>query len=468
MKIHPLTVGPIVGATTRDTVRLWGRGKLELVPGGPRRCFGAARLRPTDAVEADFGPPIFCKMNPNFDMTGVIVFNGLQPDTSYTYQFGWFFSEADLDMLSDDVRLDWAEASIAAFTTATEDPNRPLSLVFGSCRYLLRLFGGAWFDSRGDKTFFSILEQINAGRRTDMVLMVGDQIYADDLNFVSPDTTLDEYNQRYRDVFSQPGIRELMSRIPTYMTLDDHEIEDNWPAYIDEHDLTTKYPAAIHAYQTYQLSHSPLFETEGSRITGIPEHLWYTYQTGDCDFFVTDTRTERYLVPDLNQREIIGEGQFEALQAWLTDGSGRVKLIVSAVPFFPDVRRSQEDKWSGFPKQRNALLELIRKQRVRRVVFLSGDVHASMSAELRHTEERDFKIISVVSSSFFWPYPHPRSREFLLNGPLLLTNKRYTVVNAEPVFADDNFTRVTVSRENVRVEVFSRKGDLASDKTHAF
>lgn len=466
MKIHPLTVGPIVGATTGTSVRLWGRGMLEQVPGGPRRCFGVARLRA--AGQADYGPPRFCNMNPNFDMTGIVVFAGLTPATRYDYQFGWFFSEMDLDMLTPDVRLDWGEASVAAFTTATSDTNQPLSFVFGSCRYLLRLFGGAWFDTRGDKTFYSILEQINAGQPTDQVLMVGDQIYADDLNFLAPDTTLDEYNKRYREVFTQPGIRELMSRIPTYMTLDDHEIEDNWPAHSSDKDLMVKYPAAIHAYLTYQLSHSPLFAVADQRITGTPERLWYVYSKGCCDFFVTDTRTERYLVEDEDEREIISEEQLTALINWLTDGSGQVKVIASAVPFFPDARRSLADKWSGFPRQRNALLETIRRQQVRRVVFLAGDVHASMSAELIHPDDPDFKVVSVVSSPFFWPYPHPRSREFILDGTLVNTQEPYTVVNASPVYTDDNFTRVTIDRTSLKAEVFARKGERINSTIHQF
>lgn len=35
----------------------------------------------------------FVEMNPNFDMTSVIVFDELQPETHVEYQFGFFFSE---------------------------------------------------------------------------------------------------------------------------------------------------------------------------------------------------------------------------------------------------------------------------------------------------------------------------------------------------------------------------------------
>lgn len=90
------------------------------------------------------------------------------------------------------------------------------------------------------------------------MLMVGDQIYADDLNFIGPDDMLDEYSARNRDAFTQRYIRRLMAGTPTYMMLDDHEIEDAWPANASARDQVVKYPAAIHAYQSYQANQSPL------------------------------------------------------------------------------------------------------------------------------------------------------------------------------------------------------------------
>jgi len=102
------------------------------------------------------------------------------------------------------------------------------------------------------------------------------------------------------------------------------------------------------------------------------------------------------------------------------------------------------------------------------VVFLAGDVHASMSAELIHPDDPDFKVISVVSSPFFWPYPHPRSREFILDGTLVNTSEPYTVVNAGPVYTDDNFTRVTIDRTSLKAEVFARKGERINSTIHQF
>ena len=171
MQIQPPTLGPIVGYTGPNSVRLWARGKLEKADDGYRRCFAAARVRPKDGA---FGNPQFNKMTPTFDMTAVCVFEGLRPETDYDYQFGWFFDEADLEEIGNPQGLVWDNIDAFHFRTAAADASRARSYVLGSCRYLLRLLGGTFYDERGDKTFRSILRQITANQRVDALLMVGD------------------------------------------------------------------------------------------------------------------------------------------------------------------------------------------------------------------------------------------------------------------------------------------------------
>lgn len=472
MRIFPVTVGPIVGATTATAVRLWGRGDFEKIQSGPRRCFGIARLWPQGEAASD--DVKYFKMNPNFDMTGIVIFHNLRPETKYNYQLGWFFSDMELEEINESTSLqpEWNDVPLYELTTSSNRRSRQRSFVFGSCRYLLRLFGGLWTDSRGDKTFESILEQIEQKNiRTDSFLMIGDQIYADDINVLHFDETVDEFNKRYRVAFSQPHIQRLMSRVPTYMTLDDHEIEDNWPADSSLRDWTIKYPAAIHAYQTYQMSHSPIFTVVGDRIVGTPERFWYTFQDGCCDFFVTDTRTERYLPEAENEREIISEGQMAALKEWLVDSSGRVKLMASSVPVFPASKEGNADKWGGFRQQQSELLDFIWENQIPRVVMLSGDVHSAFSAELvKAGDQSGFKVIGVTSSSFFWPYPHNTRRAFLLPGSIESTRSTnvYQVVNPGEFYAKDNFTRLTVSLTRIKVDTYGRKGERLGTRTINF
>lgn len=472
MKIKKPTVGPIVGYTSAGQARIWLRGEFQKTPDGYRRCFGAIRLRKHGAPA--FGNPLFVKLPPYFDMTGVCAFTSLQPDTVYEYQAGWFFAETELTNLDGTQDLDWTEVQqqTLRFQTGSMNPSQPRSYAFGSCRYLLRLFGGAFFDERGDKVFRSILDQHQEPHsQIHGVIMAGDQIYADDLNFVSPDVAIDEYLSRYRTVFSQNNVRELMSRVPTYMILDDHEIEDNWPSKATDKDWLTLYPSAIHAYQIYQCSHSPLFSlNDDNRLTGTLDRFWYTFQDGCCDCFVMDTRTERRWSENPKHRKMINRRQMEALLLWLNDGSGRVKLVVTAVPFFPDMESDSDDKWSGFVDERTEVLDFIRKNRIRKVVFLSGDVHCSFSVELKHASDPSFKVISVISSSFFWPYPHMDDSDFILNGTLKTTShQKYRVVDPSPVHSTDNFARLDISPESIAISFFERKGgQLGETKRRKF
>lgn len=468
MNVNSPTVGPILGYTQPHEARIWLRGDLQESEEGYRRCFGALRVKEKSAPE--FGTPLFVALRPHFDMTGVFALQDLKPCTEYVYQAGWFFADAeltDLQALGVKFPLNWESVdapSFEVFTTASNIPTDPRTYIVGSCRYLLRLFGGVFFDDRGDRTFASILEQLKApGVSTHGMIMCGDQIYADDLNILAPDSSIDQFLRRYRDVFSQPYFRRVAAMLPTYMVLDDHEIEDNWPTKASERDWVMKYPAAIHAYQIYQCSHSPLFQLDDNgRITGTLLKFWYQFSDGCCDWFAMDCRNERRLG---KSPRMIGPAQMSALKSWLADGSGRVKLVVSSVPMFPDLEEENSDKWGGFSAQRLELLDFILEKKIRKVVFVSGDVHASLTSELRAvTADPDFHIISVISSSFFWPYPHMDEGGFVGQGTLAKSSlAEYTVENTSPVVSTDNFGRLEIDPSGVTVTYFDRKGFPVSE-----
>jgi alkaline phosphatase D len=159
-----------------------------------------------------------------------------------------------------------------------------------------------------------------------------------------------------------------------------------------------------------------------------------------------------------------------ALKGWLASETGAVKVIVSSVPIFPDYVKPSSDKWSGFLAQRDELLNFIHDRKIRRIVTLSGDVHASMSTELRSDTDKDFKIVSVVSSPFYWPYPPPSRKDFQLQGKLLSQSPYgFGLANSSDPITTENFTRLTLGPNYVTVAVFARKGEmLAGPKDHLF
>ncbi len=460
MNVNPLTLGPIVGWTQDEGCRLWGRGdegKTE------KRCFGIARIRA--AGQPEFRAPQICKMLPWFDYTGVIDFEDLKPATKYEYEFGFLNRDIEPEDIDLSASFDWTGVTSGAFVTEDTEKANATDFVFGSCRYLLKLFWGRLFDDRGDKTFRSINRQIADGMKTDFMLMVGDQIYADDLRGLFPDRTPEDFFKRYRDVFGQQHVRAMMSSLPTYMILDDHEIRDNWTSD-DRAANPHLYAAALHAYQSYQMVHGPAFTPKGQRNRSeVPNKLWFDFESGSSAFFVLDTRTERtrLSVPP----EMISRAQMDSLKIWLNAARNRKKpkFVVSSVPMLPDGHQLNEDKWQGFDQQRRELLDFIRDRNIRQVVFLSGDIHCSLSAQLKCSKDDDFVVTSVVSSSLFWPYPQGQASSYRLSGTLTESaGVIYTVENAGPVFSEDNFTRLSVRKGKLKVSVYDRKGKELTGK----
>ncbi|MEP9319588.1 alkaline phosphatase D family protein [Pseudomonas sp. LABIM340] len=472
MKLNQPTVGPIVGHTSTDLVRIFLRGSQEREGDGFRRCFAILRWRPAGG---NWSKPLFNKLTLNFDFTGVLVPQGLTPATRYEYQACWFFAETELESLPaiDEKTFEWPtpeDGLYDSFTTSPANDLAPRRYAVGSCRYLLRLFEQTLFDDRGDKLFRSILEK-RKNEPVDGLMMIGDQIYADDLNFIAPDTTILQYLERYRSVFSQPYIRKLMANVPTYMILDDHEIEDNWPKGAKRKSATTLFTNAMYAYQIYQCSHSPLLNvTPDGRLDGIPRRYWYSFSDGCADWFVMDSRTERVIAPDDPSRhQMISQTQMKALLDWLDDQSARVKLVVTSVPIFPDMAAENDDKWGGFQAQRQTILEHIRTKGIRKVVFVSGDVHCSFAGRLELKNDSSFAVHFVVSSSFYWPTAHMQEHQFAFGSALQGTApQQYVSKRLTQVHSDDNYARLEVSPTDLVVRYYDRKGSALEKKKITF
>jgi hypothetical protein len=135
--------------------------------------------------------------------------------------------------------------------TRTGDGAEPFRLVFGSCR-VTRPHTAPYTSTRGKEGVG--IDALHAyGRRMleleepawpDAMLLVGDQVYADE---VSPQTLehiertrgtdaapgegvadFEEYTLLYREAWSDPLIRWVLSTLPTAMVFDDHDVHDDW------------------------------------------------------------------------------------------------------------------------------------------------------------------------------------------------------------------------------------------------
>lgn len=286
---------------------------------------------------------------------------------------------------------------------------------------------------RGDKIFFDDPDHPDAARylgvvaanppgRPAFMIHAGDQVYYD-FPFAHKRPTLRDYRRCYRYAwFEDDWTRGIFSRCPHYMTIDDHEIVDNYARDFEPRqprqgfrppNLVEKIKRMFRATEPRRTPESysvPALRAYGEYVNvrhpGTTDgKYYYDFQYGRTPFFVLDTRTERYLHPDRDNvdpdrpRMISGE-QLEAFKKWLRKHKDELKFVVSSVPFVAQVRGTSDegraheespsdpdylDKWSGTPfqRQRSEIIDFIHNERIRNLVFLAGDVHCCYHATMR-------------------------------------------------------------------------------------
>lgn len=526
-------LGPIVGHTTSTSSRIWIRagdpGDEEAELDSERRTLGVI------AVVAENGQDIpedkinvhYFRLRREFDRTGTFTLgedtgikdqepsSKLKPDTRYKVRVGTLTiddpfkddanikSDALADILPDpsvwrrpllDLDQKKSTAEFRTFPGIAAGQTAPkISFLLGSCRYP----GLLWKAKLADKIFGPVRkesEAVREGVQPSFALMVGDQIYADKLNRHFPIGLADtyrEFQERYLTAFGSGNMRKLLRSLPTYMILDDHEIEDNWTQdRMRDSALARLFNLAIGAYMSYQWNHGP---------RNFGERLFYSFACAGLPFFVLDTRTQRYMddIEDsLADNHMLGRpslhdeepNQLDHLHAWMINSQksfgNAPKFIVSSSVFVPNpmdaregasiARKQKSDSWPAFPETRRAILRTIVDRSIQNVVFLSGDIHCSNVAKLTFKgtpQAEKLNAFSITSSAFYWPFPfadgapsdfvHDSTAKgqedtFVINeNPRLVMD--YTAENFTQV---DNFCRVDIDRAAAAlvVRVFDADG----------
>ncbi len=174
---------------------------------------------------------------------GLVVAGGLRPGAEYEYQVA----------LDGTVRWPEPDSPFPPSVLRTLGPGRPPRLVFGSCRIAelpvpsRRRERARHEEEHGSDALGAYahdLRETPRERWPDLLLMIGDQVYADETNpatrrfieerrdpSVPPGyevADFTEYCFLYREAWSEPSVRWLLSVIPTAMIFDDHDVHDDW------------------------------------------------------------------------------------------------------------------------------------------------------------------------------------------------------------------------------------------------
>jgi phosphodiesterase/alkaline phosphatase D-like protein len=406
-----LILGPIIGGLTSTSANLWGRCDGE----GVLHAWIGNQPDLTDAVLVSHSLPL----NPNDGFCGVAPLRNLSPNTHYHYTLSL-----------DESPPSPSQGPYPEFTTFPAE-GQPVSFnfAFGSCFLPKDAHSGE---------IFKRIEEYRQQEHLRFWLLIGDQIYADDAehNGIGKiSVTMDDYRWVYHYAWSRPIMQKLLANFPAFMIMDDHDVEDDW-CWIDLARLTATIPwwnrikrrlnkipleerqfprqRVLNALQTYwehqamhapPLINSPPLELSGrydltSAQTG---GLDYSFAYGAAAFYVLDTRTQR--IKHRRQRIMLSEAQWRSFEQWLikVKNSYPVKFIVSSgavlYRFFFDI---PADRWSGFPKERDRLLELLARHGVEGVYILTGDLHAAhaMRAELPGPQGQILPLWEFCSTPF--------------------------------------------------------------------
>jgi hypothetical protein len=212
----------------------------------------------------------------------------------------------------------------------------------------------------------------------DAVLLLGDQVYADE---VSPETLefieqrrgtdrppgeqiadFEEYTRLYRESWSEPDIRWLLSTVPTAMIFDDHDVNDDWNIswlWVEEMRREPWWEAritgAFMAYWVYQhlgnlsppeLEADTTFpqvkdEEDAGPLLRRLAHTWDRESAASRWAFYRDFGDTRLLVLDSRAARVLSDGRRQMIDDdewdWIVEhsrGAFDHVVIASTLPVF--------------------------------------------------------------------------------------------------------------------------------------
>jgi phosphodiesterase/alkaline phosphatase D-like protein len=250
-----------------------------------------------------------------------------------------------------------------------------------------------------------------AARDHDVVFFLGDYIYEFGIDrgirpysnepYITQQTvTLDEYRQRYAAYKLDPDLQNAHAVAPWIVTLDDHEVVDNWA---DEAHPSAP-PAQFlvrraNAFRAYW-EHMPL---RFAQLPAGPDmQLYRRIRYGRlAEFSVLDTRQYRSDQaygdgtkapgPETADpaRTITGDAQ----EKWLLDGWSASQTRWNVLAHQTAIARLDTkdgpgvlvpmDTWDGYEASRNRVLGGAAQRKVRNLVSIAGDLHRSVASDLK-------------------------------------------------------------------------------------
>lgn len=222
----------------------------------------------------------------------------------------------------------------------------------------------------------SILE-----KKPDIMLWLGDNVYLREADW----TSKLGIRRRYEHTRSASQLQPLLGSVHHYAIWDDHDYgpNDSDRGYVLKHDAREVFK---------QFWGNPTYGNASN------EGIYTTFQWGDVQFFLLDNRFFRSPNKRITgERTILGQEQKKWLIDNLVSSNATFKVIAMGGQFINPLARFEN--YATFKQEREELIQLIAKEQVQGVFFLSGDRHYSELSELPSTESGvSYPLLDFTSS----------------------------------------------------------------------
>ena len=241
-----------------------------------------------------------------------------------------------------------------------EDPPN-VKFVTGSCAYI----NEDEYDRPGSSYggYYEIFESIYK-TDPDFMLWLGDDVYLREADYYSRTGIM----KRYTHDRAIKELQPLFGSVHHYAIWDDHDYgPNNSDKSYTMKDVTLEAFKLFWANPSYGVCSTP----------GITTY----FQWSDVDFFLLDDRS--YRTPEFRtktNRKLLGDEQLEWLIDALTASHATFKVIAIGGQVLNPIKAFET--YSTYPEEKEKLLNLIKDEGIKGVIFLSGDRHFSELSKL--------------------------------------------------------------------------------------
>jgi alkaline phosphatase D len=328
------------------------------------------------------------------DFTAKSLAEGLKPDTLYYYRFTAGSTTSEIGTFR---------------TSPLENKKADAHFTWSGDTDVSKINGNRYF---GDWLSLNAIKSENP----DFFIYLGDIIYSDKrATGLIPDAqTLGDFRQIYKDSRDVPALHELLKSTSVYPAWDDHEVRNDWAGQTVDSTFFQIGKRTFNEYTPIGQLHS----TSDPDCAG-PTQFRVKHWGKDVDLIILDTRTCRSAnvqtqcqgdqgpdqVPTLPapirialglsaqppagclaaindpDRTMLGTEQKVLFEDALLNSKAKFKFVVTSVSI-QQTFVLPYDSWEGYGAERSEILNFIRDNGIKNVIFLTTDLHLNLMNEV--------------------------------------------------------------------------------------